>query len=145
MKGRTYSGANLGISRMNKIIDLAREHGPLAVRFVCDQLNLNEKSSVMYLHRLTDMHLMEVLPREKGNAPKLYQLLPGAQPLPVPVPVFGPRKSRAKPGSTRGRPRLKFPGEEDRMMRRVNYVPAVQLGVTRDPLLQAFYGDWRAA
>lgn len=138
MKGRTYAGARVGIMRMNRIIEMARAHGTLTIKFVAQEFNCNDKCAKLHLQRLVERGLMTERPMQLKNSIRLFDLVPGTQLLELPEPPDRPRPSVAKP---KAKKRIVV----DEYARRVRVAPAVQLGMQRDVLVHAFFGDWRAA
>jgi hypothetical protein len=134
MKGRTYAGARIGILRMNRVIEMARAEGALTIKVVASEFECYEKSAKIYLERLVDLGLMTERPMLLKNSVRLFDLVPGAQLLEVPEPK-------------QDRPSVKKPRRHivvDEYCRRVFTVPAAQVGMKRDPLVQALFGDRRA-
>lgn len=137
MKGRTYTGARVGIQRMNSIIQMARASGTLTIKFVASEFECYEKSAKMYLERLVGLGLMTERPMAAKNSIRMFDLVPDAQLIPVPELPANPRPSVAKPKKRR----IVIDGS----CRRVHVAPAAQLGMQRDPLVASLFGDWRAA
>jgi hypothetical protein len=138
MKGRTYRNAVIGIKRMNAILGLSLAQGAVTIQSMSRHFETDETTAKKYLHRLVDMGLMDVMPSAaRKNAQKLYTAKPDAQLLPVPNSVVAPRPAVKKAGKRRI--------VVDECCRRVHTVPAAQVGMPRDPLVQALFGDWRAA
>jgi hypothetical protein len=135
MKGRTYTGARIGILRMNRVIEMARAEGVLTIKAVAAEFDCYEQSAKKYLQRLVDLGLMTERPMLQKNSVRLFDLVPSAQLLEVPVPKQH-RPSVKKP---------RRPIVVDDCCRRVFTVPAAQVGMRRDPLVQALFGDRRAA
>lgn len=139
MSGRTYANARVGIQNMNRVIEMARTQGTLTIKAVAHEFEYYEKSAKMYLQRLVERGLMVEQPKTAVNSIRYFDLVPGAQLIPLPPPPEQVRLSVKKPKPRK--PRLQ-PGEAWRC---VHVVPAVQIGIQRDALVAALFGDRRAA
>lgn len=134
---RTYAGARIGILRMNRIIELGRAHGTLTIKFVAQEFECYEKCAKGYLQRLVEMGMMTERAQAAQNSVRYFDLVPSAKFITLPEPPKRPRPSVAKPKKKR----VIIDGSR----RRVQVVPAAQIGMPRDPLVQALFGDRRAA
>jgi hypothetical protein len=134
MKGLTHPRARIGILRMNRVIEMARAEGALTIKVVAAEFDCYEQSAKKYLQRLVDLGLMTERPMLLKNSIRKFELVPGAQLLEVPEPKQV-RPSVKKP---------RRPIVVDEYCRRVFTVPAAQVGMQRDPLVQALFGDRRA-
>lgn len=132
MSTKKYSRARVGIQRMNRIIEMARAHGTLTIKFVASEFQCYEKSAKTYLLRLVDLGLMTAREQAAVNSIRYFDLVPGVKFIPLPEQAAKPRPSVAKPKKRRI--------VVDDTCRRVHVVPAVQLGLQRDSLVSALFG-----
>jgi len=143
MAERIYQGASIGITRLNQVIKFARGRKFVTVFDVYKHLECSHKTAKAYLRELMESGRMTMLPPLYHNSQRKFMLVAGAELLPVPEPVWGVRKSRARPGAVKGRPRQHWPVEKDKAPRRIEIRPAEQVGIQRGPLIAAIFGGAR--
>lgn len=140
---KQYTSQIITINRMNAVMNMMLSKS-ITLKDVIGDLNVGKRAAHFAVHSLLDMGKIKLADHQRDRRFKHYVLVPGA--LPVPVPELAsprrrllteePKKRGPKPGS-KGNCNAGI-GE-----RRIKAVPAMQLGISRDPLVAALFGGVR--
>ena len=139
MAERSYQGAGIGITRMNRILDLLLFRSMTITEITLD-LDICDRAARNYLGKLRDHGKITVARGEDDPRFKFYSLVPGAMPYPVPELNWPRRRPlvavKKKTGPKPCPRRDNAPGG----LQSVRSVPAKQIGLARDPLIAALFG-----
>jgi hypothetical protein len=140
MAERTYQGAHIGIERMNRILDLLLFKS-MTITDVSLSLCICDRAAKKYLAKLLQLEKITVRRGEPDARIKFYSLVPGAMPLPVPQ-LLKPRRRPLVVEKQKTGPKPKRLDKKawNSGLRTVKTVPAQQVGMARDPLIEMFFG-----
>lgn len=143
---KTYTGAGIGIRRMNDIL-LQLEDGPLTITDIMMDGPIGFDSVHKYLRQLADMGKITI---QKIGRTKFYSAVPEVELIPEVFTEYVDRHLN-KSSKPVGRPR-KYPAKPDDPLpknmgdwrpKQVT-APAAQVGIQRDPLVAALFGTTQA-
>ena len=139
MAERKYQGAGIGITRMNRILDLLLFKS-LTITEITLALDICDRAARNYLDKLRGMGKITMTRGTGDSRFKFYSLAPGAMPIPVPELNWPRRRALAtvkKKTGPKPRPRQEKAATG---LQNVLRGKAVQVGVARDPLIAALFG-----
>ena len=135
---RKYTGAGIGIERMNRILDLLL-FGPKTITAIIVDLDICTRAARNYLSTLLGMGKIR---KERNTGTdkrmKFYSLVPGSLPIPVPELNWPRRRPlKAEKQKTGPKPKNRPPMA---LGPHIKTVKAQNLGMSRDPLVAALFG-----
>lgn len=135
MDNRKYKGAGIGVERMNAILSLLRAK-PMNISEIEKKLCLCRRACGDYIAHLLEMGKIFLADAGRDKRFKFYGAVSGATLLPVPKSIY--TQSRKEEKLKTGPKPKKSPNVATPCVR---YAPAQQIGVKRDPLVAALFGD----
>jgi hypothetical protein len=139
MAERSYQGAGIGVTRMNRILDLLLFRSMTITEITLD-LDICDRAARNYLDKLRNLGKITMARGAGDQRFKFYSLVPGVMPLPVPTlkrPRSRPLVAVKKKTGPKPRPRGDKAADG---LQRVLRGQAVQVGLARDPLIAALFG-----